>query len=455
MRGALDVCAKPLESVRGAVFARRVHTCAALASRLLARRAPRQLMLTMKSFPASFTRVVCATLVLSTLAFAQVVNDGPEVFEKVDPYTKGQPAALAKLGYVQLMPAKFYDEVATLDVEGALEGAPVLWVETAHFKVGSNLVTYKTTDDAIENALLDRELKRLKPRLANAKATRVKLDPWLRLHLYAQRLEEQYADFQRRFGLHDDDADRAKKLGGAYLGEGPYLGMEQKFCVLLLEKQIAVRRFSKKFFASDSDAWQRFITRGGAGILVISSELLGSYGYKRDSDLAATVAGEMAMQLVSTFRKGGTNSPVWFRAGLAHIYAREMDPRCTLQAVGVALAKDDPTPSGWEPRVYALVADKSVAPWNEAVRWKPFDALTPPQHLASWSRVSWLLARKDTDLHAFLLGVTEDRVPLTEAERKPIDETQQIAALKAACGEDLETLDAEWKQYVLRQYAKK
>lgn len=399
----------------------------------------------------------CAWMGVSvpSIGFAQVVADGPEVLEKVDPYTKGDAAALAKLGYVQLMPAKFYDDVGTLDVENALEGAVVLWVETAHFKIGSNLVTYRTTDDVIENALLDRELKRLRPRLANAKATRVKLDPWLRLHLFAQRLEEQYADFQRRFGLHDDDAERAKKSGGPYLGDGPYLGMEQKFCVLLMEKQIAVRRFARKYFASETDYWQRFMSKGGAGILAISSELLASYGYKRDSDLAATVAGEMAFNFVQAFRKGGTYAPPWFRAGLAHVYARAMDPRCTLQAVGVATAWNDPASYEWEPRVRALVESKSASPWNEVVRWTVLDALTPPQHLASWSRVEWLLARKNTDLHALLLGFTEDRVPLTEADRQPIDEARQKATLAAACGKDLEALDAEWKQHVLRQYAKK
>lgn len=403
---------------------------------------------------ASFARALGAGLLTLASATAQVVADGPEVFEKVDPYTKGEAAALAKLGYVQLTPAKFFDEVGTLDVENALEGAAVLWVETAHFKIGSNLVTYRTSDDVIENALLDRELKRLRPRLANAKATRVKLDPWLRLHLFAQRLEEQYADFQRRFGLHDDDAARAKKAGGPYMGEGPYLGMEQKFCVLLMEKQICVRRFARKFFASETDYWQRFMSKGGAGILAISAELLGSYGYKRDSELSATVAGEMAFNFVQAFRKGGTNSPPWFRAGLAHVYARAADPRCALQAVGVATAWNDPASYEWEPRVRALVADKSVSPWNEAVRWTTLDAITPPQHLASWSRVEWLLARKHTDLHALLLGFTEEQIPLTEADRKPIDEARQKTTLAAACGTDLEALDAEWKQYVLRHYAK-
>src|SRR5262245_14144841 len=156
-----------------------------------------------------------------------------EAFERVDPYTRGEEAALAKLGYVQYGPFVLYDQVRTEQVEEALGQVAFLWLETAHFKIGSNLRTYKQVGDVREDDKLEAELKRLKKRLPYfAQLPRNKLDPWVRLHLFAQRLEEQYAEFQQRFGLSDGPA-AARGKDGFEPGTGPYLGMDQKHVVLL------------------------------------------------------------------------------------------------------------------------------------------------------------------------------------------------------------------------------
>jgi hypothetical protein len=50
----------------------------------------------------------------------------------------------------------------------------------------------------------------------------------MRLHLYAQRLEDLYAAFEKSFGLAPadfPDPDERKPSEGPKLGVGPYLGM--------------------------------------------------------------------------------------------------------------------------------------------------------------------------------------------------------------------------------------
>ena len=64
-------------------------------------------------------------------------------------------------------------------------------------------------------------------------------DPWLRAHLWARRLEKWYADFVTTFGITPADFEELarKAKAGESMGEGPYLGMKDKFVVLLTEKR--------------------------------------------------------------------------------------------------------------------------------------------------------------------------------------------------------------------------
>src|SRR5260221_3805982 len=113
-----------------------------------------------------------------------------EVFEKTDPYTRGAKEELARAGYASLGPFHWADGIETQDIEETFGGLRVLWVETAHFKLGSTLPTYECPPDDLEKTRLKDELARLGKRLPRARREAAKLDPWLRLHLYAQPLDE-------------------------------------------------------------------------------------------------------------------------------------------------------------------------------------------------------------------------------------------------------------------------
>src|SRR5262245_20697831 len=158
-------------------------------------------------------------------------------FPKVDPYTKDDPGAKEKAGYASYGPFRFGDDHTTSQIETTLGGIPLIWVETEHFKLGSALPEHALTGDAAESKKLKKELERLAERLPDVKVKVKKLDPWLRLHLFAQRLEDLYAGFLTRFRLAESDfptapPDASKKQAGGYMGEGRYLGMPAKFTVL-------------------------------------------------------------------------------------------------------------------------------------------------------------------------------------------------------------------------------
>ena len=62
-----------------------------------------------------------------------------------DPYTRGDPAAMEKAGYVSFGPFEWRAGHTTDDVRRALGGSP-LFVETAHFRIGCALPAYRPPD---------------------------------------------------------------------------------------------------------------------------------------------------------------------------------------------------------------------------------------------------------------------------------------------------------------------
>lgn len=386
---------------------------------------------------------------------SQASTDKDEVFEKVDPYTKGASEAMDKAGYESFGPFLFAEGIKTQDVEEALGNIQVLWLETKHFKIGSTLRTYKYKGDPKEDKRLDEEVKHLKARLPSVKPVKNKLDPWLRLHLYAQRLEEHYADFLQRFGFTDADFDPKTKPANLAMGEGPFLGMEAKFTVLITEKRSGTARFLKRFLNTETPSWQRWFLPGGSAFLGISMEALKEYNYDSDLALWATTASETSMNFLEALRKTGHSIPIWFRAGYAHVTSRNIDERFALSAVGTTRSTTDDEAARWEPRVYGLVFNKVAKPWKEMAVWTKWDDLKAQGHLIAWSRVAWILEHKDAKLRDFILGLSESLASVPEADRPKVLVERQEAALRAALGKSMAETEAEWRQFVLRNYEKK
>ena len=125
---------------------------------------------------------------------------------KKDPYTEGKEGALEKAGYVSLGPFVWGDNHDTLQIEHVLgDQVKLLWVETAHFRLGSSLPPYKIPRVKEERAKLKKELTRLKKKIPKIKTTQKELDRWTRLHLFAQRFEDTYDEVTKLLDVVDED----------------------------------------------------------------------------------------------------------------------------------------------------------------------------------------------------------------------------------------------------------
>jgi hypothetical protein len=395
------------------------------------------------SFLVSFA---LALLVPCASAQTQGQDGKEEVLEKIDPYTHGEREALDKAGYVSEGPFEWSEGVRTDEVAETLGAGTVLWIETAHFKIGSTLASYKLHNDTREEKALDDQLARLKPRLQWYQPPRNRLDPWMRTHLLAQRLENVYADFTAEFGFAGGEA-RTKKPSAEAAPDT--IVPPKKFTVLLTEKTSSLGRYLKRYTDRESRSYDRCPLPGGSMFLGVSAEGLRTQGFDLEVAFHCVVAAEVTRNLVDGFANSWFTCPYWLEYGLAHVAARKVDERFVPSAIVSARANDEDAWK-WEPRVRGLVQNGVAPAWTDTLAWEKWEDMKTPGHLVSWSRVSWLLKRKPDELRTFLIGMVKPPADRAEEDHGRIGKAQQIAAARAAFGKTFEELDAQWRKAVLR-----
>jgi hypothetical protein len=389
---------------------------------------------------------------------AQAGKDGPvgaaeESFKNVDPYTKGDPEVVQRAGYVRLAPFQWGEGIQSQEVIEVLGGVDLLWAETAHFKICSNTKTYNVKIDSAERDRLDDEFALLAKKLPGFKAPRgAKLDPWLRLHLYAQRLELLYEEFCARTGFSDADFVEAANKPG--MGSGPYLGQKMKMTVLLAEKSSALGRFHRRFLKIDEEKSYRYMLPGGAMYLGISAEAMRENGYELDTALYCAVSAGIVGNLLDGLRDSYWSTPMWLDIGLGHWFSRRIDERFTYYAAGTTRHLGDDLHE-WQPRVRGLVSNDFEYSWNDMLNTLEWAQFTPQNHMLIWSRVDWMLQVEGAKLRDFLLPLTERLPPGSKQELATLQVERAKTAFQAGFGMSSEECEAAWGAWVKKTYARK
>jgi len=383
------------------------------------------------------------------LALAAVPSAQGEIkaFPVVDPYTKSAPEAIEKAGYVSLGPFRFGNDHTTDQVVSTLGGIPMLWVESAHFKLGSTLPEYTPTDKKEKDRLRD-ELERLSQRLPDVKVRVRKLDPWLRLHLFAQRLEELYTEFQRVFGL----TETVFPTGPVAEGTEPYLGQPGKFTVLVFDKKSSVGRYSRVYLGRPIETPFRWNFADVGSLFFCTAFEFLEGDYANDSALTCDVLTGVSQNLAQAYRGYTVDLPLGVSEGLAHWFSRRFDPRYHLFS-GTDLTKIRVKDEwNWAPSVRARVEHKVFPTLEELLGWNDPDALEWADHLMLWSRMDYLLARDDGAAGRVLFALKEPPAgPLTPEQLA--DRARQ--AFHDGSGQDLAAQDRAWAEWVLANYPTK
>ncbi len=400
---------------------------------------------------------VLFSLLAASAALAQsgkegASNQAEEKFKEVDPYTKGDADLVRQAGYKNLRPTSFAQDIQAQDMLELLGGIELVWAETEHFKICSSLQTYKSKGDPRENAALEKELvvlTRKIPGCRNARAS--KLDPWLRLHLYAMRLEQLYAEFCERTGFCDADFHAAGTTNE--MGSGPYLGQALKPTVLLAEKRSAVERFNHRYGTSDAAAAIRIRLNGGSMFFGISAESMRDNGYELDSALRCAVVEIAVASFLDGLRDSFWATPLWLDTGLGHWFSRRIDERFSYYADGTSRFLGDNLYL-WRPRVRGLVENKFSYSWSDMLGTLEWTQFTPQAHMLIWSRIDWMMQQKPADLRKLLDSLTV-KLPQGSAEQlAKVKVARATAGLAAAFGKSPEECDGAWSAWVLKTYEK-
>lgn len=373
-----------------------------------------------------------------------------EPFPRTDPYTKSAREKIEPAGYVSLGPFRFGDDHTTAQIEAALEGVPLIWVETAHFKLGSGLPEYRLGDDKAERERVRAELELLAARLPDVKAKTKELDPWLRLHLLALRLETLYADFQRQLGLRESEFPAlGEDPGDGARGRGPWLGMGGKFTVLVFERRADLARYGAAFFGARAEApLRRHLPQTDSWLYATAVEFLPADA--PDAALACDLAAHVAQNLALGLRGPRGDVPFAVLEGLGHWFARRIDARFPV------FSGSDPArlkgSTDWPGEVRSRVEHQVFRATAELFAMEDPEAFEWADHLVLWSRFDFLLTREDGAAGNFLRALKAPLDPAAAALDPETRAARARGALEAAVGSDLAAFDRAWSEWVLKAY---
>ncbi len=378
-----------------------------------------------------------------------------------DPYTKGEADALKKAGYVSLGPFTWGDDHDSRWIDKDLAHAKIKWIETEHFKLGCSLPSFKVPMVGKWKTKLRKELKELKKKLPEVNSNTRVLDPWLRAHLFAYRLEEMYADVSRVLGVSDKDFPKEGETSstGRYMGKGPYLGMPAKYTVLLLTKSSDLMRYAQRAGSPVDPSKpapvrlnfvkQKCLFFGTATELARGSLV-------DDKSLHCHAWFYVVQTLLSGYKYYAHSYPAWCSEGVAHWYVLAIDPE---EHVFTGI-KGDPLDKRkdpeWNIKVRKRVKNNDYEPMEKLMNMMSPHEMTFGDHMAAWSRIDFLIKKHPKEFAKFM-----DRMKapvVAEAGKTPTNEAilkRQSDCFAECIGMDPKAFDAAWVRYVNKTYPRK
>lgn len=368
-----------------------------------------------------------------------------------DPYTQNDPEVLKVAGIVSMGGFEFGKSGwTTTKCDEFMVANDLRWIETEHFKIGFGLDAYKPKLE--EKKKIIAELTRLKLVLPKVQPEVGILDPWLRLHLIAQRCEDIYARFVEITNSGSIQFPDGKTPSvGVYRGDGPYLGMRHKYEIFILPSeasQVGWLLENAGLRIKNTQRWH-FIDRGA--ITVVMHAQQGQL--RNDSALHGHIAFNLAHNLYDGLNHYSYDTPVWLHEGLAHYLEREIDPKHNSFDSGEGAVADMTSKEDWKPEVVKLVNSGEAARMAELLQLKNFSDLKLPHHFTTWSMVDFLLKTKPAEFAQFLWALKQNYTPEgIPTGANLLDWHRSI--FKEKLGWSYAEFDEAWRAWVLTEYTR-
>jgi len=314
------------------------------------------------------------------------------------PYCHGDPAKMKAAGIVSHGPFPF-GKSDTAKVDAFLVTSEIRWIETDFFRFGFGLGPYKIKPE--EKKKYVAELTRLKQVLPEVRPDTGILDPWLRVHLFAQRGHEILDKFLGLINGKDAKfADGSGKWAGTYAGEGPYLGMKEKYEWLVSSTEAAHTAFMTEHFGLQLKVGHRehHIARGMLGYYCNAME----GQLREDGALFGTLAFNLTHNFLDGLQHYNYDTPVWFHEGFAHWMEREINPKYNTFDSGEGGIADMTRKENWKPEVLKLIASNDAPHVAEMMGLKSYAEFKLPHHFTTWSMIDFLIKTQPENFGKFV-----------------------------------------------------
>jgi hypothetical protein len=346
--------------------------------------------------------VLMGILAAPATAQKKLFKDLPVNHPKQCPYCGGDPKRMEAAGIISHGGFEFA-KGTTATVDQDFEGFDIFWIETEHFKLGLELKPYKIPQkekDKLEAELA--ELRKVMPEIPGK--VRV-LDPWLRSHIFAARVQSLYKDLVSLLGVEDAPFPKTAVTtfdpAKPYWGLGPHLGMKKQHELLVIRNMNNCSGWLRSTFGLLTKSAQRWhiIDRG---VLIVITHL--EQGKLRvDEALHGHVVFNLVHNLLNGYKYYSYDKPLWLMEGLAHWFERRITTKYNTFDGGEGASASITRKENWEPPTRQLVSSGDSSSMGKLMRINGFGEFELPEHFTTWSMVDYL-QKRDPRLIGDLLG---------------------------------------------------
>ena len=316
------------------------------------------------------------------------------------PYCHDDPELLSAAGLVSHGPIDVGPEGSeALALE--LPASQWLFLESAHMRWASSL-SHETVKGKDRERLVA-ECDRLRVHFPDVPKKVKKLDPYLRIHLMAQRGEEFYARFQALLGVTDDDFPESRQNEGPYMGIGKYLGEKDKFDVVLHVNRKTHQLFTSAHMGvsvTDSLRWHLSPQHKMlASIPAVDSDI------RYDRNLHPHTVHNLSHLFLCAYKNFYYHPPIWLDEGLAHAMEHEINNEFHTLDGEEGSMPDNRGPGDWDAELSRLAKRGKLTGYPELLHIQAFGDMSQDDHVSAYGLVRFLIDEKPEEFAAFLGAV--------------------------------------------------
>jgi hypothetical protein len=320
--------------------------------------------------------------------------------DAVCPWCKNDAELMRKAGVVSHGPIPIGPKGSD-EIVAKLPAGQWIFLETAHIRWASTLGPCNVELEDKKRVLA--ELARLKELLPTVPAEPKKLDPWLRLHLFAMKGEEFYARFQRLLRVTDADFPETRDFNGPFMGDGRYLGEKDKFELVIHSTRATHNLYTVEFSGAQVvDALRWHLKPHHKMIASIPAE---DPDLRKDNWLFPHVVHNLAHLCFDAYKHFSYDAPLWLAEGLALCMEKEIEPASTTNEGEEGGKSDVRGPKDWFVATKRMVAENDQKRLAQLMTFHEVRELDEDAKLTAWSMVRFLIDEHGDAFAKFVGGI--------------------------------------------------